>query len=104
MVYILILIAGLFLTLGDVFMQKWIDTNSYWYYFIGMVIYVLALGGLAFSFKYKSIVIASILYILVNIISLILVNQLFFGKSMTISEYIGIGFALISVVFLEYKF
>lgn len=102
--YILIIIGGLTLTVGDVFMQKWVDTNITKNFIIGMIIYVVALTCLAFSFKYKNIVIASVLYILINIISLLIVNYYLFNQPLSSSQFIGIFFAIVSIIFLEIKF
>lgn len=98
---LLIIAGGLIVTVGDVFIQKWVDGQPISYYIIGLIIYTVAGALLAYSFKYKSIVIASVLYILVNIITLLFVNAYYFNQSLTPMQYIGVFFGIMCIVFLE---
>ena len=64
--FILLAIGGSILTVGDIFMKERVIKNTNVLFFSGLAIYIVGLIFLAYSFKYKNIVIASILYILVK--------------------------------------
>jgi len=98
---ILVLIGGLILTGGDILMKKWVGTNNYLFYIFGMLIYVVGLNFLAQSFKYKNIAVASIIFVLFNIITLSIFSWFYFKETLSIISIIGIVLGLISVIVLE---
>ena len=63
---ILLLIGGIILTVGDILMKKWVNTNLYLFYFIGMIVYLVGLNFLAQSFKFKNIAVASVIFVIIN--------------------------------------
>ena len=98
---ILVLIGGVVLTVGDVFMKKWVGTDNYLFYVFGMLIYLVGLNFLAQSFKYKNIAVASVILVLFNVITLALFSWLYFKETLTTTQIIGIVLGLTSVVVLE---
>jgi multidrug transporter EmrE-like cation transporter len=98
---ILLLVGGCVLTAGDIIMKKWVLTNSPMLYFYGMLVYTFALNFVALSFKYKNISVATIIFILVNVISFVLINWFYFGEKLNTMQMIGIGLGLASVIVLE---
>jgi multidrug transporter EmrE-like cation transporter len=99
--FILLFVGGIILTVGDIFMKKWVGTNNYYFYFAGLVIYIVSLNLLAFSFKYKNIAVASIIYIIFNIVTLSIVSWFYFKETLNTMQMVGITLGLISVIVLE---
>ena len=98
---ILLLIGGIILTAGDILMKKWVANNNYLFYILGMLIYLVGLNFLAQSFKYKNIAVASIIFVLFNIITLSVFSWVYFKETLSIAQIIGIILGLISVIVLE---
>ena len=101
MIYI---IAGaIFDTFGDLFMKHWIISSSYLTFFFGMVFYLIGLGFLAYSFTFKNMVVASVLFVIINIILLSLVNRFYYSESLESREILAICLGLVAFVLFEYK-
>lgn len=106
---LLFIIIGLGLALGDVIMKYWIVSGAH-YSGIGLMFYVLALGVYSMSltlFAYQlrttPFSIATILPILINIVAVFLLSQLFYHKSITGRQFIGVAMALVAIFFLSHK-
>jgi len=56
---------------------------------------------LAFSFKYKNIGIASLIFSLSNVITLTLFGWIYYKDILTLNQIIGIILGIIAVIFLE---
>jgi multidrug transporter EmrE-like cation transporter len=97
----LLAIGGVVLTIGDLFMKKWVVSNFFWIYIIGMFFYIIGLNFLAFSFKYKNIAVASVIFILINIITLLLFSYFYFKEKLGIYEIAGITLGIIAIIMLE---
>jgi len=98
---ILVLIGGLILTIGDIFMKEWTHSNNWTTFFIGLFTWCIGLVFLAFSFKYKNIGIASLIFTLSNVITLTLFSWLYYKEALTLYQIIGMILGVISVIFLE---
>jgi len=98
---ILLLIGGIILTVGDIFMKKWVNTNAHIFYFVGLVIYLIGLNFLAQSFKFKNIAVASLIFILVNIVTLSIVSWFYFKETLSPLQITGMIFGIIAVIILE---
>ena len=97
----LLLIGGIILTLGDIVMKKWVNTNNLYLYIIGIAVYLVGLNFLAQSFKFKNIAVASIILIIFNVVTLSLVSWFYFKETLNSFQITGIILGLTSVVFLE---
>ncbi|MBW6442438.1 hypothetical protein K0A97_01485 [Patescibacteria group bacterium] len=98
---ILLLIGAIVLTAGDLFMKKWVNTNTQIFYFVGLVAYLIGLNFLAQSFKFKNIAIASVMLVIFNIIILSLVSWFYFKETLSPLQIAGIILGIIAVIFLE---
>lgn len=98
---VLLLIAGIIVTFGDIIMKNWVVSNDYNLYAIGMMIYLIGLNFLAQSYKYKNIAVASIIFVIFNIVILSIVSWFYFKEKLSTFEIIGIVLGLTSVVILE---
>lgn len=98
---ILLSVGGLIVTVGDILMKKWVASNN-WYFFIGgLLVWLFGNSFLAFSFKTENIAVASVIFIVFNIVTLALVSWLYFKEPLSTYQIIGIIFSLIAVSFLE---
>ena len=97
----LLLIGGIILTIGDLIMKEWVVKNRNWFYVLGILIYVVGLNFLAWSFKYKNIAIASVIFVIFNVITLTLVSWIVFKEKLTPLEIAGLLMGLFSIVILE---
>ncbi|MFH0869826.1 MAG: SMR family transporter [archaeon] len=98
---ILLLAGGLILTAGDIAMKKWVSTNSYIFYLIGMAIYLVGLNFLAQSFKSKNIAVASVIFVIVNVATLSIVSWLYFKETLSALQILGIMLGITAIVVLE---
>lgn len=98
---ILVLMGGLVLTFGDMFMKQWSIDNNWISFSLGMIIWVIGLVFLAFSFKSKNIAVASLIFSLSNVIFLALITWLYYKEPLTTYQIIGIFLGLNAIIFLE---
>jgi len=98
---IILSIGGIVLTIGDIVMKKWVNTDKISTFIIGILIYVVGLIFLAFSFKYENIAVASAFFVIFNIITLSLVSWLYFHEPLSTYQIIGIVLSLFLLAYLE---
>jgi multidrug transporter EmrE-like cation transporter len=98
---LLVLIGGVILTIGDVFMKQWSSNNSWLTFAIGLLTWSVGLVFLAFSFKYKNIAVASLIFSLSNVIFLTLLSWLYYKETLTTYQIIGMLIGIVAVIFLE---
>jgi multidrug transporter EmrE-like cation transporter len=98
---IILAIGGILLTIGDLIMKKWVISNSWAVYVLGMVFYLFGLNFLAFSFKFKNIAVASVIFVLFNVFSLLLFSYFYFKEGLSTFEIIGMILGITAIVFLE---
>ncbi|MFZ2593520.1 MAG: hypothetical protein WAX38_01960 [Minisyncoccia bacterium] len=99
-----ILGGGLLLTAGDIFMRYYVESpETTWLFVAGFSMYVLGLLSLSCSFFGEDIVIASVAIVLVNVVTLTLVNLLVFHKSLSVMGYVGVVLGVIAFVILEFN-
>ena len=98
---LMVFIGGLGLTIGDVIIKKWVTTNNHIFYLVGMVAYVIAIGFLAESLKYKNMAVANAICVGFNVVTLVIVSWFYFKETLTITQLIGIGLVIAGIVVLE---
>lgn len=99
----LLVIGGAVLTAGDIVLKKWTIVNRWSLYTLGMVLYLIGLNFLVASFKYKNIAAASVLLVVVNVVTLLAVSWFYFKEKISVMQLVGITLALIAVVILEWE-
>jgi multidrug transporter EmrE-like cation transporter len=97
----ILLVGGIVLTIGDLLMKNWVEGNGSYWYVIGLFVYMIGLNFLSYSFKYKNIAVASVIFTLFNVIILALVSWLFYKEKLSGMQLLGIILGLTSVVILE---
>lgn len=98
---ILLFIGGIVLTIGDIIMKNWVITNKYFYFGLGIIIYIIANCILAYCFKFKNIAVASMILVIFNIVTLSIISIVCFKEKLTIVQITGMILGLISVLVLE---
>jgi len=98
---LLLLIGGLLDTVGDIIFKFWIEKNNNLTYIIGIVVYVLGLMFLIESYKTQNIAVASVVFVMFNIITLSLVSWLYFKEPLSVFQIVGVLLAFASIFLLE---
>jgi len=98
---ILLLAGGVIVTIGDIAMKKWVVSNLASFYLIGMIIYIVGLNFLAQSFKYRNIAVASVMFIIFNVVTLSIVSWLYFKEPLSTPNIIGMALGIIAVIVME---
>jgi multidrug transporter EmrE-like cation transporter len=88
--FLLLFVGGSVLTAGDIIMKKWVGNNNWLVFASGLLVYLVGLCFLASSFKYKNIAIASIIFVLFNVITLSLVSWRYFKEALSPLQIIGV--------------
>lgn len=101
MAIIILIIGGLLLTVGDIFMKEWLIKNSNTFFIIGLIIYFISMVLLALSYKFENIAIASTIIEIINTISVILIFTIFFKENLSITQIAGLVLGVISIILLK---
>jgi multidrug transporter EmrE-like cation transporter len=97
----LLLTGGMILTVGDIVMKKWVATSGSALYIAGLAIYLVGLNFLVWSFKYKNIAVASVMFVFFNVVTLMAASWLFFKEGLSVQQIVGVSLGLASVAILE---
>lgn len=99
---IILLVIGAFIdTIGDIIMKKWVISKNIWIFIFGMLTYLIGLGFLAYSYNYKNIAVASVIFVILNIIMLSIASWIYFGEPLSSLQIIGIIMGIITIIILE---
>jgi multidrug transporter EmrE-like cation transporter len=94
-------VGALILTIGDVVMKEWTISNKPVLFILGMVFYMIATAIMAISFKYKNIAVASLMFILINVLLISAISYFYFHDRFTIQELIGLVLGMAAVIMFE---
>lgn len=97
----LVIVGAIIWTIGDVIMQRWLDSQNNLYKVLGILIWGVGLFFLAETFKYKQMAVASTMMVALNSVLLVLVTWLFFKQQLTLTQIVGILFGLVGLFLLE---
>jgi multidrug transporter EmrE-like cation transporter len=98
----LLFTGGIILTIGDIAMKKWVSDQNPNVYVFGLVIYLIGLNFLAQSFKYKNIAVASVIFVIFNVVTLSIVSWIFFKEKLSPLQIGGMFIGLASIITLEF--
>lgn len=93
--------GGIVLTCGDLLMKKWVVSNNHFYYTFGLIIWLAGLMFLAASFKYKNIAVASVIFVLFNIFTLLIFSYLYFKEKLSGLQIGGLILGIVAIILLE---
>ena len=81
-------------------MRKWVSTNEWLWYGVGLAFYFIGLNFLAQSYRYEHIAVSSIIFVLFNIIVLTLASKVLLGDSLSLGRMFGLGLGVAAVAVL----
>jgi multidrug transporter EmrE-like cation transporter len=93
--------GGILLTIGDIVMKEWVNTNNKLYFLIGLAFYIVSLICLAMTFHEKNIAVASMMLIIFNVITLALVSWLMFKEPLSSRQLVGLGLGIATIILME---
>ncbi|MFN4181307.1 MAG: SMR family transporter [Candidatus Paceibacteria bacterium] len=99
--FILLFVGGSVLTIGDIIMKKWVSNQNWQTFLFGLLVYLIGLVFLGLSFKYKNIAVASTIFVIFNIITLLLVSWFYFKETINPLQLAGVGLGIMAIVLLE---
>jgi multidrug transporter EmrE-like cation transporter len=116
---IILLIAGLVLTVGDLVAGEWVQKNkktffgkrfsifkksqkASLYYWLALVFYMIGLNFLIYSYKFEDIAVASVIMEIFNIVSLTIAGKFLFKENISKTEFAGIVVGVFAVIILEF--
>lgn len=97
------LLCGIFLTLGDVVLRSWFETQQGSGFCIALSIYTLGLLCMMMSCFGQNIAVAGIVAVLINSLGYLLISYLVWGDTVNAREAIGIAMGLMTILVLELK-
>jgi len=102
-IYALLITGGLLYTVGDILCLKWLSYTppNITYYFLALASYITGMLMLLETFKKTHIVIASMLIIIFNVVSLTIVSAIFYDKPINLTQGIGLAMAVGSLFLLK---
>lgn len=95
------LLAGFILTGADIVFRYWQDTPWRGGFWVALGIYTVGVMCMMFTFFGKNIAIATMLTVLINMISYLVVAYFIFGDTLSPIKLFGLGLGLIAIFVLE---
>jgi multidrug transporter EmrE-like cation transporter len=82
-------------------MKKWVESDNLSAFWLGMLIYMVAMALLADSFKQKNMAVASMIFVVFNIVKLAIAGHILFHEKLSLQQLIGISIGFVSIAILE---
>jgi multidrug transporter EmrE-like cation transporter len=68
----------------------------------GLILYFISMNLLAYSYKFEDVAVASMIMVIFNIVTLVLVGHFVFKENITIYEISGLILGIIALILLEF--
>lgn len=101
MVVIMLLVGGLTLTVGDILMREWSETNTMELFKIAMLLYLIGMVILIYSYKYKKLLVATVIMALFNTSSMLIIDVFIYKESLTKLKIAALLLAIATAIILE---
>jgi multidrug transporter EmrE-like cation transporter len=98
---ILVFLAVFFEVVADVIFKQWSINHRSTIFAAGMVVYLLGTALWAFSLKYEYLAKAGAVFTLLNLVALTLIGLLFYKEDLSLTNKVGIGLAIVSIILIE---
>lgn len=98
---VLLAIGGTVLTVGDIVFKYWAERPHPALYSLGLLVYLLGLTFLVQSFKSENIAVASAIFVIFNIVSLLVVSWIYFDEKISPIQVGGLALAVVAILLLE---
>jgi multidrug transporter EmrE-like cation transporter len=96
-----IFIGGLFLTAGDIVFKQWATHLTWLPYLAGLALYIIGMLFLVRTYSTENIAVATVLFVIFNIVTLVLVSWLYFKEPVTLLQGLGILLAFGVILLLR---
>ncbi len=93
--------GGILLTVGDIIFKYWLNSYSKILFALGISTYLIGLLFLVQSFKRENIAVATVIFVLINVVTLLLASWYLFDEPLSIYKISAIALALVAVAMLE---
>ena len=93
--------GGLTLTVGDVLFRQYFITPHAGYFVAGFAAYALGALALAFSYFDKNIVVATVAFITLNVVTYALISFFWFGDEYSTLQIVAVCLGLLVFALLE---
>jgi multidrug transporter EmrE-like cation transporter len=100
---LLLILGGVIITGGDIFLKQWATSSKLLFLLVGLFVSLIGLLFLAFGFKSKGLAVANILFIAVNIMTLLLVQIFYFKEKLALPQFLGVIISIIGICLIEFK-
>ena len=98
---ILFTLAGLGVTTGDVLLGHWARTSNWIFLVIGLVLNVIGILFYANTLSFRSVGIATAIFLAINIIAVSIAGVIFFREQFSVMQFIGIGLIVVAIMLIE---
>jgi multidrug transporter EmrE-like cation transporter len=99
--FIILGLGALVDTFGDILMRFWLSSKNIWHLIGGISFYALGMVFLVLSYKYESIAIASVIFVILNISMLLIASWLFFKEPVSTLQMLGLLLGTAAIIILE---
>jgi len=94
-------VGGVILTVGDILFKFWVERPSPLLYVSGLALYLLGAVFLVQSYKSENIAVATVIFIVFNVVTLSIVSWLYFGERLSALQIGAVVLALGAIALLE---
>ncbi len=99
---LLIFIAGLLLTVGDLILRSWVGNPDVWrLYVFGVIFYFIALNFLARSYRFENIAIASVIMEVFNMVTYLAISYWKYGDTISRLEVVWLLLGIAAITCFE---
>ena len=93
--------GGGLLTVGDVLFKLWVVKPTHSIYLTGLALYMLGAVCLIETYKTHNMAVATAIFVIINIVTLVLVSAFCFNEPLTTKQLAGVGLAAFAIVLLH---
>ncbi len=94
-------LAGCLLTVGDICQKESTLRHSTILFIAGICIWTLSTVILAYSYAFRNMAVATLLYVIFNILTLLIISWLWYNEPLNIKSLLGMTMGLLAIYLLE---
>ena len=94
-------LGGISLTCGDVIFKFWLERHVPLLYVAGLALYLVGLVCLVESYKSENIAVASAIFVIINIVTLLVLSWFYFDEKLSALQVVGLALSIGSILLLE---
>lgn len=93
--------GGILLTAGDIIFKYWLTSYSKVLFALGILTYVGGLMCLVQSFKSENIAVATVIFVVINVVTLLFASWYLFYEPVSFYKLVAIALAIVAIALLE---